>query len=54
MDDEKCVECAEDAIGECEACGASICPDHESGEYNDVYTCKDAEACSRRIEAKGE
>lgn len=51
-EEQKCVDCGADALGECEACDAAICVDCESGEYEDVYTCADADKCSARITAK--
>jgi hypothetical protein len=52
MEEVKCIACEQSAIGNCEACEAPICEDHESGEHDDVYTCKDEDGCSLRIDAK--
>lgn len=51
-EDLKCIHCDDTAVGRCENCNAPICPDHEAGEYDDVYTCKDAEACEIRLLTK--
>lgn len=49
MSDENCVVCNDWAIGNCENCGVPICPDCNSGAYEDVYVCSDTAACSKRI-----
>jgi hypothetical protein len=50
-EEDKCIACDEAAVGFCENCDAPICPDHEEGQYGDVYTCSDHDSCSRRIVA---
>ena len=47
-----CVSCGKHCCGYCENCGAPICVDCESHEFEDVMTCKDETACETRLITK--
>jgi hypothetical protein len=44
--------CGAEAAGSCENCGADLCVDHDSGEFEDVMVCGDREACEKALRRK--
>lgn len=50
--DPLCIACRAIAAGDCENCGAPICPEHDSREFDDVMVCRDKSACESRINSE--
>lgn len=52
LEEEKVCGCGEGAKGCCENCGVALCKDCDTGHFVDVMTCRDTEACEKRLRRK--